>query len=96
MLPATILNWVISDPARAKQLSRECITEYDLETFGKDYDYFVNEYGASPCEKPDIGYYIVVKTPTMSENIVIGMETSDFDIDNGEYKYQFFKLINIV
>lgn len=92
----TILNWVISDPARAYLLEKEIITEYEIKSLDKPYDYFVTKYGASPCEKPDSGVYIVVRTATMSENVVIGFETCDFDINNGEYRYQFFKMQNIV
>lgn len=91
-----MLNWVISDPTRAYQLEKEIITGYEVKSMDKPYNYFVEKYGATPCERPELGVYIVVRTPTMSENVVIGFETCDFDINNGEYRYQFFRMQNIV
>lgn len=92
MLPLTVINWVISNPERAYLLSVEVITEHTNSHLGEKNNFFMERYGESPWWEPEQGIYIVVKTPTKSDNIMIGSEKSNFEIDNGKNKYQFFKL----
>lgn len=82
------LKWCVEQPTRAKHVTIETITNFEVKSLGKHYDWFINAYGGTPMSKVKVGTYGVVQGLT---NEIKG-HRCDFYVNNGVREFYFFKL----